>query len=181
MPIARLARVAHLLRKTRALAITGLARLARVAQRKYEIFAMPDFSRIHLNNDQPIHRPGASLTAIERQAITDDRNWFARHPGRTIYLRNPAPGEAKALSAAIGIPLPALAGEFPLKIVVAVIGPGLRERRPIWTTLDTDAPEEVIRAVMTLVDASEEQGFIGVIGKEEIALALGIDHPVVRH
>ena len=142
---------------------------------------MTDFSRIHLNNDQPIHRPGAALSPSERRAILQDRNWFRSNPDRTIYLRGPGPGEAAALARAVGMNLPEAIDGHPLRIAVAVIGPGLRERRPLWTTLDTEAPEEVIRAVMALVDVAQAQGFIGVIGKDEIAMALGIHQPVVRH
>ena len=59
---------------------------------------MTHFSRLYPTpDDQPIHRPGAALSPSERRAILQDRRWFAKHPGRTIRLRDPAPGEAAAM------------------------------------------------------------------------------------
>ena len=143
---------------------------------------MSAFSRIHPTPDTPpIHRPAARVAAPERRAIADDRRWFAKHPGRTIRLRDPAPGEAAAIAAAAGMPLPDAPAAAPLRIVVSRVGPGLRERRPIWTHVGPDAPEPVIRALVRLIDKSIDEGFNGLVTREELGLAFGLEPPPLRH
>lgn len=143
---------------------------------------MTHFSRLYPTpDDQPIHRPGAALSPSERRAILQDRNWFRSNPDRTIRLRDPAPGEAAAIAAAAGMPLPDVADAAPLRIVVSRIGPGLRERRPIWTHVGPDAPEPVIRALVRLIDKSIDEGFNGLVTREELGLALGLEPPPLRH
>lgn len=129
----------------------------------------------------PQRRPGATLSPAERKAIADDRRWFLRHRGRTIRLRNPAPGEAASIAAAAGMDLPAIADGFPLRIVVTVLGKDLRSRRPVWTHIDDSAPESVIIAMLDLIESSLAQGFMGIFGREELAAALGIDLPITKH
>ena len=48
----------------------------------------------------PQRRPGATLSLAEIKAIASDRRWFRRHRGRTLRLRDPAPGEAASIAAA---------------------------------------------------------------------------------
>ena len=131
--------------------------------------------------DAPPIRRGSNVGPAELKAIADDRRWFLRHRGRTIRLRPPVPGEAESIGAAAGMPLPAVADGFPLKIVVTRLGKDLRSRRPIWTHIDDTAPEPVIIAMLGLIESALAQGFTGPLGRDELGIAIGIDPHVVKH
>ena len=131
--------------------------------------------------DAPPIRRGGNVGPAERKAIADDRRWFLRHRGRTIRLRPPVPGEAESIGAAAGMPLPAVADGFPLKILVTRLGKDLRSRRPIWTHIDDTAPEPVIIAMLGLIESALAQGFTGPLGRDELGIALGMNPPVVKH
>lgn len=116
--------------------------------------------------------------AVSR-AIEKDRAWFLRRPHRTLRLRKPADGEDRTLTPD-GRSLPRSAGGCPLRIVVIQIRPGIRMRGALWTNLDVSTPEVVLKAAVRLFQAAVDQGYDGVIGRDELALALGLD-VVTRH
>ena len=129
---------------------------------------------------KPEPRPYADLPKSVRRAIEDDRKWFLRHPTRTVRLRAPAPGEAESL-ATDETPLPAVASGYPLRIVVLQHFPGWRIRRPVWTVLDSSAPEEIVLAFLRLVIDGLEQGYSGEIVAADMAAALGWETSVTKH
>lgn len=108
------------------------------------------------------------------RAIAKDAAWFARRPHRTLRLRKPAAAEDRTLSQD-GMPLPQSAGGCPLRIVVIQIRPGIRARGALWTNLDVSTPEEVLKAAIRLFQAAVDQGWNGVIGRDELALAMGLN------
>lgn len=128
----------------------------------------------------PKPRPYADLPKAVRRQIQDDAKWFLRHPSRTVRLRDPAPGEAKSL-ATDETQLPEVASGYPLRIVVLQHFPGWRVRRPVWTALDSSAPEEVVLAFLRLVIDGLEQGYFGEIVAADMAAALGWQTSVTRH
>ncbi len=128
----------------------------------------------------PKPRPYADLPKAVRRQIQDDAKWFLRHPSRTVRLRDPAPGEAESL-ASDETTLPAAASGYPLKIVVLQHFPGWRIRRPVWTVLNSSAPEEVVLAFLRLVMDGLEQGYFGEIGADDIRAAMGEPLTSTRH
>ena len=142
---------------------------------------MSAFSYVLPSGAPPIRRSGATLSQAERKAIADDRRWFIRHKGRTARLRDPAPGEVASIAAAAGVELPASVEGFRLQIAVVVLAKGRRTRSPIWCNIPPDPPDAVIHTILDLIDKADEQGYVGIIGREEIEIALGIELPITKH
>lgn len=122
-------------------------------------------------------RKGTRETPTSRRARKADAAWFAKRPHRTIRFRDPLPGELAELTDA---DLPSEVQGYPARVVVAQIRPGLRTRRLIYSHLK-HAPEAVLHAFMEVYDAAEEQGYVGVLSKDDILVSLGGAPEVKRH
>ena len=139
-------------------------------------------------------KPGTGLTAVydiatrarvgtregptTRRARKADAAWFAKRPHRTIRFRDPLPGELAELTDTEKPPSEVQG--YPARVVVAQIRPGLRTRRLIYSHLKHE-PEAVLRAFMDVYDAAEEQGYEGVISKDDILVSVGGAPEVKRH
>lgn len=120
----------------------------------------------------------AKLTAVDRRAIDGDRAWFERHPERTARLRNPIAGEAGAISRATGRVVPSHHQGCPLRILVVVVGDGLRWRLPLWTVFDHRAPEALCVSMAMIVQTSNRAD--GGFGVGDLGEFLGFDQPTVH-
>ena len=132
------------------------------------------------NQPGAIPRYYADLPKPVRKAIEDDRRWFLRHPGRTVRLRDPAPGEAESLATS-DMDVPSEASGYPLRIVVTQHAPGWRWRRPVWTILDSGTPEEIVLAFIRLVMDGLAQGYEGEILAADMSAALGWETSMTKH
>ncbi len=137
---------------------------------------MTDPACFALSNGAP--RRIRKLTAVDRRAIDGDRAWFASNPARTARLRNPIAGEAEAMARATGRELPAHRHGCPLRILVVVVGDGLRWRLPLWTVFDHSAPEALCVSMAMLIQTSNRAD--GGFGVGDLGEFLGIDKPTVH-
>ncbi len=127
-----------------------------------------------------IARSTTALSPAERRASEDDRAWFARNPERCLRLRDPIPGEAEALSAACGVPLPHHHGAFALKIVAVCMNERVRARTPVYTDAPPDMSEPVVAALLDVLEGNRAAGFDGPVTLAELGEALGLA-TVTRH
>ena len=123
-------------------------------------------------------RVGTREGPTTRRARKTDAAWFAKRPHRTIRFRDPLPGELAELSGTEKPPSEVQG--YPARVVVTQIRPGVRTRRLIYSHLHHE-PEAVLRAFIDVVDAAEEQGYVGVIGKDDILVSVGGAPEVKRH
>ena len=137
----------------------------------------PDTGQTFAYNATTRDRVGTREGPASRRARQLDSAWFAKRPHRTIRFRDPLPNGLVELS---NTEPPSEVQGYPARVVVTQIRPGLRTRRLIYTTLRHE-PEAVLRAFIDVYDAAEEQGYEGVIGKDDILVSLGGAPEVKRH
>ena len=110
-----------------------------------------------------------------RKARLKDMAWFERFPHRSYRLRRPTEAERKFLKAERSV------GGYPARMLVEQVRPGFRERRLVYTAIDSGAPEELIAAFSRLMKRAVEQGFNGELDYDDLRVELGMPLEATRH
>lgn len=110
-----------------------------------------------------------------RKARFKDKAWFERYPHRSYRLRKPTEAERKFLKAEPSV------GGYPAMMLVVQVQPGFRERRLVYTALDSQTPEPAIAAFGRLMRRALEQGFCGEFDYDDLRAELGMPLEATRH
>ena len=131
---------------------------------------------VHTGNGEPdLSTIDARHAAGFQRARRKDEIWFAQRPWRTYRLRKPTEAERRFFRAA-----PSQQG-YPAMMLVAQVRPGFRQRRIVYTRLDSRTPEPVIEGYAKLLRSAAETDYVGELSAEDLRAAMGVGGIEPRH